>query len=278
MRSSYGSRPRVYIGNLSNRVSDKEVEGQFSKYGRVLKIDLKNGYGFAEYDDERDASSAVRGLDGLELDGMRIRVEHAKGPRKETRERSRTNNITRAPENRIRVENLHHSVTWQILKDHMRKAGDVMFADVDKDSRGKAYGIVEFRTYDDMKRAIKRLDDTDVNGSKIYLKEDGGRRSRSRSRSNDRYKPYSRSDSGRSDSRRRSRSPRDRERSPPRRERSPPRRNRSRSPPPRRRSRSASPANRRRDLSRSPPPKDRSASPRKAASPDNEDRKSQERE
>jgi arginine/serine-rich splicing factor 4/5/6 len=212
------SRPsgaRVFIGNLSNRVSDREVEDKFSKYGRILKIDLKNGYGFVEYEHERDASDAIHGLNGADMDGMRVKVEHAKGPR---RDRSRM--PARSPENRVIVENIHHSVTWQTLKDYMRKAGDVMFADVVKD-RGAPYGVVEFRTYDEMKRAIRKLDNTELNGSYIYMKEQRGR---SRSRSRERYRPYNNSSSS---NRRRSRSPRDR--SPPRRERSPPRR-RSRSP------------------------------------------------
>jgi arginine/serine-rich splicing factor 4/5/6 len=162
------SRPsgaRVFIGNLSNRVSDREVEDKFSKYGRILKIDLKNGYGFVEYEHERDASDAIHGLNGADMDGMRVKVEHAKGPR---RDRSRM--PARSPENRVIVENIHHSVTWQTLKDYMRKAGDVMFADVVKD-RGAPYGVVEFRTYDEMKRAIRKLDNTELNGSYIYMKE-----------------------------------------------------------------------------------------------------------
>lgn len=48
------------------------------------------------------------------------------------------------------------SGSWQDLKDHMREAGDVCFADVHKDGTG----VVEFLRYEDMKYAIKKLDDS----------------------------------------------------------------------------------------------------------------------
>jgi arginine/serine-rich splicing factor 1/9 len=48
------------------------------------------------------------------------------------------------------------SGSWQDLKDHMREAGDVYFAEVYKDGTG----VVEFARQDDMKYAIKKLDDS----------------------------------------------------------------------------------------------------------------------
>lgn len=46
--------------------------------------------------------------------------------------------------------------SWQDLKDHMREAGEVCYADVFKDGTG----VVEFLRYEDMKYAIKKLDDS----------------------------------------------------------------------------------------------------------------------
>jgi len=48
------------------------------------------------------------------------------------------------------------SGSWQDLKDHMREAGDVCYADVSKDGRG----VVEFLHYDDMKYAVRKLDNS----------------------------------------------------------------------------------------------------------------------
>jgi len=48
------------------------------------------------------------------------------------------------------------SGSWQDLKDHMREAGDVCYADVSKDGRG----VVEFMHFDDMKYAARKLDNS----------------------------------------------------------------------------------------------------------------------
>ena len=46
--------------------------------------------------------------------------------------------------------------SWQDLKDHMRDAGDVCYSDVFKDGSG----VVEYLKREDMKYALKKLDDS----------------------------------------------------------------------------------------------------------------------
>ena len=46
--------------------------------------------------------------------------------------------------------------SWQDLKDHMRDAGDVCYSDVFKDGTG----VVEYLKREDMKYALKKLDDS----------------------------------------------------------------------------------------------------------------------
>lgn len=54
------------------------------------------------------------------------------------------------------MSGLPSSGSWQDLKDHMREAGDVCYADVYKDGTG----VVEFLRHEDMKYAVKKLDDS----------------------------------------------------------------------------------------------------------------------
>jgi arginine/serine-rich splicing factor 1/9 len=74
------------------------------------------------------------------------------------------------------------------LKDHMRKAGDVCFAEVSRDSDG-TFGLVDYTNYEDMKYAIRKLDDTEFKNPwtrsyiRVTRREDSPSRSRSRSRS-----------------------------------------------------------------------------------------------
>ena len=72
-------------------------------------------------------------------------------------------------------------------QDYMRQAGEVTYADTNRGRKNE--GVIEFRLYADMKRALEKLDGTEVNGRKIRLIEDrpGARRRRSYSRSRSRY-------------------------------------------------------------------------------------------
>ncbi|KAM9342740.1 serine/arginine-rich splicing factor 6-like isoform 2-T2 [Pholidichthys leucotaenia] len=212
--------PRVYIGRLSYHVREKDIQRFFSGYGKLMEIDLKNGYGFVEFEDNRDADDAVYELNGKELCGERVIVEHARGPRRDRdfygsggySNRSRSGRDKYGPpvrtEYRLIVENLSSRCSWQDLKDFMRQAGEVTYADAHKERTNE--GVIEFRSYSDMKRAIDKLDGTDINGRKIRLVEDKPRRRRSysgsRSRSHSRHRSHSRSSRSRSRSHSRHRS------------------------------------------------------------------------
>ncbi|XP_055908111.1 serine-arginine protein 55 isoform X1 [Eupeodes corollae] len=247
---------RVYVGGLPYGVRERDLERFFKGYGRTRDILIKNGYGFVEFEDYRDADDAVYELNGKELLGERVVVEPARGTARGSHrdryddrynsrrggggggryndkrrgynsrkspgrdsddgKKSRTDKSGDDPrsknsrsssrygpplrtEYRLIVENLSSRVSWQDLKDYMRQAGEVTYADAHKQRRNE--GVVEFASLSDMKTAIEKLDDTDLNGRRVRLVEDrrGGRSGgRGRSRSS--------SSRSRSRSRRRSRS------------------------------------------------------------------------
>ncbi|KAJ1123966.1 hypothetical protein NDU88_002433 [Pleurodeles waltl] len=240
--------PRVYIGRLSYQVREKDIQRFFGGYGRLLEVDMKNGYGFVEFEDSRDADDAVYELNGRDLCGERVIVEHARGSRRANSNYSSRSGYRREKsgrdkygppvrtEYRLTVENLSSRCSWQDLKDFMRQAGEVTYADAHKERTNE--GVIEFRSHSDMKRALEKLDGTEINGRKIRLIENKPRRrrsysgSRSRSRSRSRRRSHSRS---RRSSRSRTRSPvkaQSRSRSKGRsRSRSKPRRSRSKSNP-----------------------------------------------
>ena len=63
------------------------------------------------------------------------------------------------------VSGLPPTGSWQDLKDHMREAGDVCFSDVYKDGTG----AVEYLRYEDMKYALKKLDDTKFRSHEVFI-------------------------------------------------------------------------------------------------------------
>jgi len=211
---------RIYVGNLPTDIKESELDDLFHKYGRIKDIDLKTparppAFAFVTFDDSRDAEDAVRGRDGYSYDGYRLRCEFAKGERRGREERRR--GLGRRTDYGVAVTNLPKGCSWQDLKDFMRKAGDVVYADVDRYGEG----VVEFANRDDMDHAIKTLDDTEFKSynesSYIRVKpnrkrdrsdEDRGRnrfreKSRSPSRSRERNRSPSRSESTARNSRKR---------------------------------------------------------------------------
>lgn len=69
--SSSTMSSRVYVGGLSHRARERDVEKFFRKYGRIREISMKNGYGFVDFEDYRDAEDAVYGQNGRDLMGER---------------------------------------------------------------------------------------------------------------------------------------------------------------------------------------------------------------
>ena len=55
---------RVYIGNMPSGVREKDLERFFKKFGRPNDFLVKQGFGFVEFDDYRDADDAVYELNG----------------------------------------------------------------------------------------------------------------------------------------------------------------------------------------------------------------------
>eukprot|EP00276_Gloeochaete_wittrockiana_P002060 CAMPEP_0184671814 /NCGR_PEP_ID=MMETSP0308-20130426/85725_1 /TAXON_ID=38269 /ORGANISM="Gloeochaete witrockiana, Strain SAG 46.84" /LENGTH=244 /DNA_ID=CAMNT_0027119013 /DNA_START=101 /DNA_END=835 /DNA_ORIENTATION=+ len=78
-RKRGGRATRIYVGKVSSRTRERELEALFERYGRIYSVDLKQGFAFVEYEDSRDADDAVRKLDGYDLDGSRLLVEYSHG-------------------------------------------------------------------------------------------------------------------------------------------------------------------------------------------------------
>ncbi|KAL7259161.1 hypothetical protein ACSBR1_005123 [Camellia fascicularis] len=82
----------LFCGNFEYDTRQSDLERLFSKYGRVERVDMKSGFAFVYFEDERDAEDAIRGLDHLPFgyDRRRLSVEWAKGERGCPRDGSRS--------------------------------------------------------------------------------------------------------------------------------------------------------------------------------------------
>merc|ERR1711962_920536 len=195
------SGQRVYIGNIPSDSRERDIEKFFKGYGRIREIVIKNGYGFVEFDDYRDADDAVQDMDGKDLQGGRVRVELARDPRdRRDRDRDRGRSFGGGRDGRRRgnppgpktnyrvvVENISSRTSWQDLKDYFRSAGEITYTNAHTPRSGE--GIVEFASRRGLEYALQHRDDLELDGRRLKIYEEnrgGGGRSRSRSRSQSR--------------------------------------------------------------------------------------------
>ena len=77
---------KIYVGNLSYRMTADELTNVFSQFGQVDKVDIiidrdtgqSKGFGFIEMPVNGDAEKAIAELHGTEIGGRTITVNQAK--------------------------------------------------------------------------------------------------------------------------------------------------------------------------------------------------------
>ncbi len=83
---------KLYVGNLSYNTSEEGLRNLFANFGTVASAKIvfdrdtgnSKGFGFVEMSSEEEASAAIAGTNGQELDGRQLRVNEAMDkPRRE---------------------------------------------------------------------------------------------------------------------------------------------------------------------------------------------------
>ena len=80
----------IYVGNLSYRMGDSELEEVFAKFGEVKSAKVitdretgrSKGFGFIEMQTAEAGNEAIEALNGNECEGRTLRVNEAR-PREE---------------------------------------------------------------------------------------------------------------------------------------------------------------------------------------------------
>ncbi|KAG0375550.1 hypothetical protein BGX24_008959 [Mortierella sp. AD032] len=73
---------RVFLGHLSRDASDRDIERLFKNYGNIREVTLKNGFGFVDFDNSKDAEDVVNDFHGKPFLSERLVVEIAHNERR----------------------------------------------------------------------------------------------------------------------------------------------------------------------------------------------------
>jgi len=132
------------------------------------------GYGIVKFGSAREASKAIRQLDERELQGRQLHVRADRGGGVENTT-ARDASKTGGEVCQLFVKNLSFDTRWQDLKDHFRQCGQVINAEVMErpDGSSKGVGLVKFAHANDAARAIKELNDVELQGRALEIRFDG---------------------------------------------------------------------------------------------------------
>jgi len=80
---------KLYVGNLSYSVTDKQLEELFSKHGQVKEVNIiaNRGFAFVEMAEASEAEKAKEALDGTDFEGRNLKIDEAR-PRRERTDNS----------------------------------------------------------------------------------------------------------------------------------------------------------------------------------------------
>ena len=189
--SSAGKKPkgqgrRLYVGNLNWDVAWQDLKDHMKQAGgEVLFSEIlkdpdgrSKGCGIVEFATREQATTAAAQLGDSVLKGRVIFIredrESSKGLAGAIAYKKGNQQLIHVPNRSVYVSNLVDNTTWQNLKDHMRKAGNVERATLLVDSVGQATGsgTVVFQKAAEAARAVRELDGSILNGSKIGVQLD----------------------------------------------------------------------------------------------------------
>lgn len=82
----------IYVGNLSRQTSESDLRAAFESHGQVASVSIikdkysgeSKGFGFVEMPSKEEAETAIKNLNGKELDGRTLNISEAR-PRGESR-------------------------------------------------------------------------------------------------------------------------------------------------------------------------------------------------
>lgn len=143
------------------------------------------GCGLVTYATPAEAQLAVKQLNNTALSGRNIFIrEDREGPdpwsgfggKGQSKGKGGGAPSSGDPTCRVYVGNLAYSASWQDVKDHFKVAGNVTRCDIlsapGTAMGSKGCGIVEFSTQAEAQYAIATLNNSDLKGRPIFVRED----------------------------------------------------------------------------------------------------------
>ncbi|KAL5560099.1 hypothetical protein UlMin_036310 [Ulmus minor] len=159
----------LYVGDLESNVNEAHLYDLFSSVGQISSVRVCRdqnqryslGYGYVNYNTQREATNAMEMLNFTVINGKPIRIMFSH--RDPTMRKSGYANVF--------IKNLDTNIDNKALQDTFAVFGNVLSCKVAFDGNGqsKGYGFVQFDREEAAQEAIKRLNGMLLNDKKVYV-------------------------------------------------------------------------------------------------------------
>ncbi|KAK9467531.1 hypothetical protein V1512DRAFT_223747 [Lipomyces arxii] len=164
----------VFIKNLDTAIDNKALHDTFAAFGNILSCKVavdeygqSRGYGFVHYETAEAADNAIKHVNGMLLNDKKVFVGHhvAKKDRLSKFDEMKANFTN------VYVKNVDTEVTDDQFRALFEKFGPITSVSLSRDDEGKSrgFGFVNFVNHEDADRAVDDLNESDVNGRKLYV-------------------------------------------------------------------------------------------------------------
>ncbi|XP_019154409.1 PREDICTED: serine/arginine-rich splicing factor RS31 isoform X2 [Ipomoea nil] len=142
----------IFVGNFEYDTRQSDLERAFSKHGRIERVDMKSGFAFVYFEDERDAADAIRHLDNMPFghDRRKLSVEWARGERGRHRDGSKSV-ANQRPTKTLFVINFDPIRTRvRDIERHFEQYGKIMHVRIRRN-----FAFVQFETQEEATKALE---------------------------------------------------------------------------------------------------------------------------
>lgn len=181
----------IFIKNLHPDIDNKALHDTFSAFGRILSCKVATDemgrskcFGFVHYETAEAADAAIENVNGMSLNDLEVFV----GKHISRKERENKLEELKAKFTNVFVKNFGPDYSEADLTKLFEPFGKITSLYFEKDDEGKSrgFGFVNFEDHDAAVKAVEELNNTEINGQKIYV----GRAQKKRERIEELKKQY----------------------------------------------------------------------------------------
>lgn len=165
----------VFIKNLDKSIDNKALYDTFSAFGNILSCKImtdehfnSRGYGFVHFETNEAAEAAIKAVNNMLLNDKKVYV----GRFMTKAQRHDVMGGSNKKFTNVFVKNFGEGIVDDDnLREVFEKFGEITSAVVAKDETGKSkgYGFVNFKDAESADKAVKEMNESELNGKKLFV-------------------------------------------------------------------------------------------------------------